>query len=67
MLSCCKKALTAKITLALGYEFSAANQNTNFIHFNAAEFTYVADRSMEKLGHLIEDMISGGEVGFVRK
>ena len=55
-----KKALAAKITLAPGYVFSATNQYANFIRLNAAEFTYSTERSLEKLGDIIKDMISDG-------
>ncbi|MBP6179428.1 MAG: PLP-dependent aminotransferase family protein [Anaerolineales bacterium] len=48
-----KKALEEKITLAPGYVFSATHQYANFIRLNAAEFNYVIERSLEKLGNII--------------
>ncbi len=48
-----KKALEEKITLAPGHVFSATNQYANFIRLNAAEFTYVIERSLEKLGDIV--------------
>lgn len=49
-----KKALAAKITLAPGHVFSASNQYANFIRLNAAGFTFEIERSLEKLGNIIE-------------
>ena len=48
-----KKALEQKITLAPGHIFSATNQYANFIRLNAAEFNYVIERSLEKLGDIL--------------
>ncbi len=52
-----KKALEEKITLAPGYVFSATNQYANFVRLNAAEFTYIIERSIEKLGDIIAGSI----------
>lgn len=52
-----KKALASKITLAPGHVFSATNQYANFIRLNAAEFTYTTERSLERLGNIIKDML----------
>jgi len=49
-----KQALEEKITLAPGHVFSATNQYANFIRLNAAEFNYTIERSLEKLGNIIE-------------
>lgn len=51
-----KKALQKRITLAPGYVFSATNQYANFIRLNAAEFSYVVERSLDELGHILENM-----------
>ena len=48
-----KRALEENISLAPGYVFSATNQYANFIRLNAAEFNYVIERSLEKLGNII--------------
>lgn len=52
-----KKALAEKITLAPGHVFSATNQYANFIRLNAAEFNYSIERSLEKLGTILKEII----------
>ncbi|HMZ07259.1 MAG TPA: PLP-dependent aminotransferase family protein [Anaerolineales bacterium] len=53
-----KKALASKIALAPGHVFSASNQYANFIRLNAAEFNYSIDRSLERLGTIIKEMMN---------
>jgi DNA-binding transcriptional MocR family regulator len=53
-----KTAHKAGITLAPGYVFSPTHQFPNFIRLNAAEFSYVTERAVERLGGMIADLAS---------
>jgi DNA-binding transcriptional MocR family regulator len=53
-----KMAHKAGITLAPGYVFSPTQQFPNFIRLNAAEFSYVTERAVERLGGMIADLAS---------
>ena len=48
----------AGITLAPGHVFSPTHQFPNFIRLNAAEFSYVTERAVERLGGMIADLAS---------
>jgi DNA-binding transcriptional MocR family regulator len=56
-----KQALTAGITLAPGYMFSATEQYRNFIRLNAAWWSYETDRAMRLLGELVAEQESSIE------
>jgi DNA-binding transcriptional MocR family regulator len=51
-----KLALQGGITLAPGYVFSATHQFPNFIRLNAAEYNYMTERALERLGVMIVEM-----------
>jgi DNA-binding transcriptional MocR family regulator len=53
-----KMAHRAGITLAPGHVFSPTHQFPNFVRLNAAEFSYVTERAVERLGGMITDLAS---------
>jgi DNA-binding transcriptional MocR family regulator len=51
-----KLALQGGITLTPGYVFSATRQFSNFIRLNAAEWSYLVERGLERLGEMVEEL-----------
>jgi DNA-binding transcriptional MocR family regulator len=51
-----KLALQGGITIAPGNVFSATHQFSNFIRLNAAEFNYLTERALERLGEMIVEL-----------
>jgi DNA-binding transcriptional MocR family regulator len=50
-------ALKERIAITPGYIFSATEQYQNFIRLNAANWSKEAERAIERLGELIEEMV----------
>jgi DNA-binding transcriptional MocR family regulator len=48
--------LQGGITLTPGYVFSATRQFSNFIRLNAAEWSYLVERGLERLGEMVEEL-----------
>ncbi len=51
-----RRALRVKIAITPGYLFSATQQYRNFIRINAANWSSEAERAVERLGEIIEEL-----------